>query len=601
MRKIKPKADYLFEACYEVCNKIGGIYTVITSKANLLLKYYGSGYYLIGPYFPGEATLKFKEKPVPRKFENIFSELKKEGIVCHHGSWRIGEKEINTILIDYKKLLKDKKVKKTIQKEFKINSARWAASEKENTKYRIVDLVWAVAVARLLSKIKENEKDKKIVAHFHEWLPGYAIKYLKGTGIATVFTTHATKLARALTSSKKDMYNVLDKVNYEKESEKQGVFVECLSEKIAAKSADVFTTVSEITGVEARKLLGRKPDILTLNGLDFSRFPPLEERMIEHNLNKKKIKEFLQYYFFPYYRFNLKNTLIYFVCGRYEFRNKGIDILIKSLAKLNETLKKDNFKKNIVIFFWIPLKVVDIKKDLIESRIFYGGIKNFVRENMSAMSNKITYSVVSRRKLLKVVSKDFLFELRKKMIGFIRKGSPPIVTHNLVNKRDAIVKSLKKFGLNNSAEDKVKVIYYPVYLTGADGLLDLGYYDAMIGCDLGIFPSYYEPWGYTPLESAALNVPAVTTDLAGFGRFLLKNAAKENKEGIFVLKRDGKRDREVVTKLSDYMYSFAKLAKRPRTERRLKARTLAFLADWEKLIINYIQAHNLALEKIKKI
>jgi len=600
MRKIKPKADYLFEASYEVCNKIGGIYTVITSKANLLLKYYGNGYYFIGPYFPGEETLKFKEKPVPRKFENIFSELKKEGIICHHGSWRIGEKEINTILIDYKGLLKDKKVKKTIQKEFKINSARWAASEKENTKYRIVDLAWAVAVARLLSKIKENEKDKKIVAHFHEWLPGYAIKHLKGTGIATVFTTHATKLARALTGSKKDMYKILDKVNYEKESEKHGVFVECLSEKIAAKSADVFTTVSEITGVEARKLLGRKPDILTLNGLDFSRFPPLEERMIKHNLNKKKIKEFLQYYFFPYYRFNLKNTLIYFICGRYEFRNKGIDILIKSLAKLNETLKKDNFKKNIVVFFWIPLKVADIKKDLIESRIFYWGIKNFVRENMSEMRSRITYSVVSRRKLLKVVSKDFIFELRKKMIGFIRKGSPSLTTHNLLNKREAVIKSLKKFGLNNSAEDKVKVICYPVYLTGADGLLDLGYYDAMIGCDLGIFPSYYEPWGYTPLESAALNVPAVTTDLAGFGRFLLKNATKENKDGIFVLKRDGKKDKEVIGKLADYLYAFAKLAKRPRTERRLKARTLAYLADWEKLIINYIQAHNLALEKIKR-
>jgi len=139
-----------------------------------------------------------------------------------------------------------------------------------------------------------------------------------------------------------------------------------------------------------------------------------------------------------------------------------------------------------------------------------------------------------------------------------------------------------------------------VYLTGADGLLDLGYYDAMIGCDLGIFPSYYEPWGYTPLESAALNVPAVTTDLAGFGRFLLKNATKENKDGIFVLKRDGKKDKEVIGKLADYLYAFAKLAKRPRTERRLKARTLAYLADWEKLIINYIQAHNLALEKIKR-
>ncbi len=599
MKKIKPKADYLFEVSFEVCNKIGGIYTVITSKADLLFKYYNNKYFLIGPYIPGEGTIRFREKESPYKFKDVFAELKKEGIECHYGEWRIGEKDINTILIDYRRLVKYDKIKKEIQKEFNISSAKWNASEKEIGHYRVVDLTWAIAVAKLLTKIWEKEKNKKIVAQFHDWLPGYAIKFLKGTGVATVFTTHATRLARALTTKYKDIYKVLDKINYDKESKSMGVFVECLCEKIAAKSADIFTAVSETTALEAKKLLGRNPDVLTLNGLDFRKFPSLEERLIKHNLNNQKIKEFLLYYFFPYYHFNIKNTLIYFICGRYEFKNKGIDILIESLGKLNNILKKDDFKKTIVVFFWIPTNVIDIKKSLIESRIFYGGIKNFVHENLETIRDKIIYSIVSRRRLSKLITSDFLFEIRKRMMGFIKKGLPPPVTHNLINKRDIILMNFKKVGLNNSAEDKVKVIYYPVYLTGADGLLDLSYYDAMIGCDLGIFPSYYEPWGYTPLESGALSVPAVTTDLAGFGKFLLKNATEENKKGIFVLRRKGKKDKEVINSLVKYLYSFAKLPKKPRTERKLKARSLALLANWEKLIIHHIHAHNLALEKIK--
>ena len=598
--KVKPTADYLFEASYEVCNKIGGIYTVIISKASLLQKYYGDKYFLVGPYIPGEELIKFKEKIVPQKFKNIFSELKDEGIVCHYGGWRIGEKEINTILIDYKDLFNDKNLKNTIQKEFKISPARWKTSEKEGGKYRIVDLLWGVSIARLFIKIQENEKEKKIVVQLHEWLPGYAIKYLKDTKIATVFTTHATKLGRFLTGSKKDMYSILDKVNYERESEKMGISVECASEKLATKEADVFTTVSEITGIEAKKLLGRKPDILTLNGLDFNRFPVLEDRMIKHNLNKKKIKEFIEYYFFPYQKFNIKKTLIYFICGRYEFKNKGIDILIKSLSQLNDRLKKNDFKKNIVVFFWIPVPNKGIKKEIIENRIFYNGIKDFINDNLTAIQNKMIHRVVTHRGMHGVIDHDFLYELKRKSMSFTRKGKPPVSTHDLLNKNDLILENFKKFKLTNNSEDKVKVIIYPVYLNGADGLLNLEYYDAVAGCDLGIFPSYYEPWGYTPLESAALNVPTIATDLTGFGRFLNKNATKINKKGISVLKREGKKDKDVVIELTEKLYSFAKLNKSQRAEIRLNARALAYLANWDSLVLNYILAHNLALEKKKQ-
>ena len=182
---------------------------------------------------------------------------------------------------------------------------------------------------------------------------------------------------------------------------------------------------------------------------------------------------------------------------------------------------------------------------------------------------------------------------------FRAKGAPPLSTHDLMEQNDVIMKTLLECGLVNHDDDRVKIIFYPIYLTGADGLLNLTYDQSMNGAHLGVFPSSYEPWGYTPLEAGALGVSSVTTDLAGFGRYVRGKASSEQYPGIFVLKREGRTDQEIIDDLSNFMYYFASLSKHDRVKNKLEAKRLAGLADWKILIENYIIAHNKAAEKIK--
>jgi glycogen(starch) synthase len=208
------------------------------------------------------------------------------------------------------------------------------------------------------------------------------------------------------------------------------------------------------------------------------------------------------------------------------------------------------------------------------------------------------YTILSRKALVgeNLFDKDFLDQMKIKIAKLNKKGTPPLSTHDLVDSNDEITKSLLSSELDNTEEDRVKVVFYPTYLNGADGLLDLTYYEAMTGCHLGVFPSFYEPWGYTPLEAAALGVSSVTTDLAGFGRFIANKNEKKH-PGVFVLKRMNKTDDEIVDELSSFMYKFVSDPKQDRVLNKIEAKRLASLADWKELIENYIEAHNEAIKK----
>jgi len=370
-------------------------------------------------------------------------------------------------------------------------------------------------------------------------------------------------------------------------------------ERACAQNAQVFTTVSEITAIEAEKILGRKADVLVLNGLDVEKFPTTEETSIKHVTCREKIREHLTYHFFPHYTFDLTHNLIFFVFGRYEFKNKGLDILIKALAILNTRLKTEKRNRTIAVFFWIPQQTHSVKIELLENKNYYRHIKNFVEWNSPHILKRIVEDFVSQRDLSSetLFSKEFLIELKKDILKFKRQGNPLILTHEINNENnDPIITALKAEGLDNKEEDKVKAILYPVYLTGNDSLINLSYYDAMAGGHLGIFPSYYEPWGYTPLETSAIGVPAITTDLAGFGRFIEKE--RGNVEGgIFVLKRYQQKEDLIVADLADIMYKFAMLSHNDRVRNKIMAKNLSNLADWQGLIKNYVLAHNLALKR----
>ena len=591
------KADILFEISWEVCNKVGGIYTVVKSKAAKMVEIYGNNYFMVGPYFDAKAIGQFQEELPNELCKAPFEELKKYGIICHFGKW-IVEGSPYTILIDfvnYRHSIND--IKRELWDWYKVDSLRAPADYDE-------PVVWAYAVGMLIEKLALCFQNKKIVAHFHEWLSGAGLLYLKkkNVKIATVFTTHATVLGRTLASANIDLYNVWNKINPDEEVYKHNVESKHLIEKNSAAFADAFTTVSEITGMEATYLLKKKPDVLLPNGLDISKFPTFEELVIKHRLQRDRIREFMLYYFFPYYAFDPKDTLIYFIAGRYEFHDKGIDIYIKALGKLNEKLKQLKSKKTIIAFIWVPANFRNIRPELLENKTLYQDIKDALEEVIPDVEKNIIYSFVADKKATKesFFDDDFLTEMKARIARFLKRGRPPLLTHDLYDENDIILKSIISANLKNEEQDAVKIVYYPIYLSGADGLLNLTYYEAMQGSHLGIFPSYYEPWGYTPLEAGALGVSSVTTDMAGFGRYFCAECAQTETPGIFVLKRLNRSDDDVVNQLVSVMFDFAGLSKEDRVANKFQARETASMADWKIFVNRYIEAHNLAVKKAYK-
>lgn len=596
---IKKEAEFLFEVSWEVCNKVGGIYTVVRSKIGPTIDYYQDNFYVIGPYVVEKATGEFQEMVPPDILKQIFDKLKKEGIICYYGVWLVSG-EPHTILVDYRGYNDNiDNIKKELWENYGVDSL--------GTEFHDFGepVVWGYAVGKLLEEIsKITDPNKKIVAQFHEWLSGSALLYLKSRNvkIGTVFTTHATMLGRTIAGNNLDLYGMINRINPKEKAYELGVQSKFLMEKVCAEKADVFTTVSEITGIEAEALLGKKPDVLLPNGLDIAKFPTFEEASIKHHLYRHKIKNFLMYYFFPYYTFDLDNTLIYFIAGRYEYHDKGVDTFTQALAKLNEKLKAENSEKTIIAFFWIPGNIRGIKPELIENQTFFNDVHDSIEDTKERIEARMLYGLLSEQEINAkfLLGENLVQKNKKKVMKFKKQGTPPVCTHDLYDEdKDLVLNGFKQAGLLNKKEDRVKVVFYPIYLTGADRLLDTGYYESMQGSHLGVFASYYEPWGYTPLEAGALGVASVTTDLAGFGRYIRGKTRVTRYPGIYVLDRFGKsNDNDVVDQLTQIMYDYTKFTKQERIENKIQAMKLAALADWKILIENYIRAHNLAVEKV---
>ncbi|MCX6758778.1 MAG: glycogen/starch synthase [Candidatus Nealsonbacteria bacterium] len=592
-KTIAAEADLVFEISWEVCNKVGGINTVLATKAVQMLKNYGSGYYLIGPYLDSSVKNQFEERKPDPELQDIFDCLAGEGVRCHFGRWII-DGEPKVILVDFNDLWKNiNQYKWELWDAYKIDSLNSSHEFEE-------PVVWGFGVAKLLEKLRKSYSSEKIVAHFHEWLAGSALLFTKkfGVKLATVFTTHATSLGRSMAFSNIDFYGILDQIDPQKEAYRYGIPAKHQLERAAALECDIFTTVSEITGVECDRFLNRMPDVLLPNGLDLSKSTSFEEVAIKHHIQRGRIREFLFYYFFPYYTFDLKNTLFYFIIGRYEFHAKGIDLFIKSLGELNTKLKEEKSKKTIVTFFWIPAKVNGIESEISENRSDYFDFKQFVEENSQEMIESFINSLLTGKGLKDTdVFDDKTHDvLERKLKKNKRQGIPHICTHRLDNRDEPIMRAFEQAGLTNSKSDRVKVIFYPVYLTEHDGLLNLNVQGAIQGCHLGVFPSYYEPWGYTPLEAAVEGVAAVTSDLSGVGRFMNHVPRDKNFPGIFVINNFGKSEQEAQAQLNNVLYDFSTLTRKDRVENKIQARELVQYCDWENLAQNYIDAHNKALK-----
>jgi len=581
-------ADIVFEASWEITNKCGGIYTVITSKINLMRAHYDH-YTLVGPLFddiPGDFVQTNPPEPIAR----AFSHLAHTGVRCVYGTWDV-EGRPNTILVDARSLAGNvNKIKAELWESFGVESLSAGYDFNE-------PMVWSWGVGMLLEQIAKEFDHRKIVAHFHEWLSGFGVLYLKkhDVSIATVFTTHATMLGRSIASRGKEYFKRLPELNHAKEAKKIGVMEKFSTEKACALAADVFTTVSQTTAKEAEIIFGRKPD-LTPNGLALDLFPTFEEASYNHRINKVKLQEFVISHFFPYQTFSLSNTLFYYASGRYEFENKGLDITIDALGKLNHQLKEEGSDRTIVMFFFMAMHVGSPKQELLENKSHVEGLSSDIEDKEDYFLQRIILQVMmGDKKTIEIVPDHFISELRRKFLYVRRSGNPPLVTHNIDESNDPIVKHCMDAGLYNNPDDRVKIVFLPAYLHGQDGLLNMEYYQVVSGCHLGIFPSYYEPWGYTPLESIALGVPAVTSNTAGFGQHM-EDKPLGKRKGLYIIDRTVSREKEV-DQLYGVLSTFAAQDLPARVGCKLNAHALSTFADWRQLIRYYICAHNKALGK----
>jgi len=605
-------ADVCIEVSFECGNRVGGIYTVLKSKSKEMKRIYGKNYYTIGFYNPNSYYKYFAEEEVPKDIKKIFKVLEKIGIKCFWGKW-ITAHDVRLILIDSNEFMKKNinLIKKKLWEDFKVDSLKAEFDYDE-------PISWSTAAGILIEKLVKSKhfKKKGIIAHFHEWLSGGGLIYLlkKKIPIGLVFTTHATRIGRAKSYGgenliKEVIAGLKDKKCFkDSEAYKYKFEAQHMVEKACANHADVFTAVSDIVSQESKHILCKEADVITPNSLDFDEFFTTETLTIFHRKNRKTINEFLEAYFSPYYPIDMKDNIVFFISGRYEFLNKGVDLFIEALSKLNERLKKkNNFKRNIFAFILIPSGIKGPKKEILESIIQYHNLKTMIGEQFFEMKEEIVNQILDGKKI------DFKRAMNKSFIprtvawshffSRFRGKDAPLCAFELTydEKEDQIIDHLKQNKLLNKADDKVRVIFYPTYLSPTDGLMGVGYQDFCIGTSMGVFPSRYEPWGYTPFETAALRALSVTTDMAGFGSFILNYSKKLGKNSaIKVLRLMNRGKKETVKDLTDILEECVLLDKEERMRAKMETRYLVEKLDWKYQIKHYLNAHRLAIKKMKK-
>ena len=603
---VVPKAKFLFEVSFEVANKIGGIYAVIKSKIPQMLKYYGENYIAIGYYDSGKAKYKFLEEGAGA-FKQVFKSLEKKGIKCRYGRWHTAGMP-RCILIDVTSFRHNANdIKTELWANYQIDSIR-------SDNWFSEPIVWGRAAGMLIEELAENCGMQNSVAHFHEWMSGAGLLYLKKqkSPVATVFMTHATMLGRTIASFDEGAQDEFSKgISSGKNVDPKKAYEYCvedkhLTEKACAANADVFTTVSDATALEAEYILAKAPDLVLQNGLETDRFPSMEELSYLHTKYKAKIVSFLRGYFGAYYDLHIDDPRILYLSGRYEFRNKGVDIFIKSLGQLNKELKQNGTKKDVFAFIFVPADSGGENMDVLQNISLYHSINNYITEILPDVRERMITSLdtlASNKGNLSLISDSEQAELKRSYLEFRSKkgASAPLCAFNLKydQNKDSVVRTLMNEGLFNREEDKVKVIFYPKYLSNSDRLLGMSYKAMSIGCSAGIFPSFYEPWGYTPLEAAAYGSMTVTTDYAGYGQFIEKSAKTTKDQGIFVLKRRGKKDSEVVSALTSMLRKIIFDDKNDIIRRKNHAKALASLADWKILAKQYVLAHNMAVDNVR--
>ncbi len=541
--------DYIFESSWEVCNKVGGIYTVLSTRANTLQVKFHDKLFFIGPDF-----WKGKDNPLFMELDNFCEAWKQyakenDNLSVRIGRWNIPGEPI-VILVDFQPFFANK---------YEIYTDKWNHYHVDSLHdYGDYDeaSMFSYAAAKVVESFYRynlTETDK-VIYQANEWMTGLGALYLQMAvpEIATIFTTHATSIGRSIAGNNKPLYDYLFAYNGDQMAQELNMQSKHSIEKQTAHFVDCFTTVSEITNNECRELLERPADVVLVNGFEDDFVP----KGATFTGKRKRARSTMLHVANCLLGTNMgDDTLIIGTSGRYEFKNKGIDVFLESLNRLN---RDKNLKKNVLAFVNVPGWVGEPREDL----------------------------------KARLKSKD----------KFTTPLTVPFITHWLHNMtHDQVLDMLKYMGMNNRAEDKVKVVFVPCYLDGRDGIMNKEYYDLLLGEDLSVYPSYYEPWGYTPLESVAFRVPTITTDLAGFGLWV--NSLKNQHgilDGVEVLHRSDYNYSEVADGIKDTISLFSGKSESEVKEIRKRAVEVAEQALWKHFITNYYKAYDIALRNAIK-
>ncbi len=582
------KSNLLFEFAWEVCNQIGGIYTVMKTKAPSMVDRWGENYFMVGPYNQHTSSLEFETTEAPEILRPALREMENRGIKCHFGRWLVdGNPQV--ILIDYQSCYNY--LGETKYYLWNDNGISLEGHDGE------VDAVVAFgsALTQLLQVLCSTISQKKILAHFHEWMAGTAIPRIRHLNlpVSTIFTTHATQLGRYIASNDPNFYYNLPWINADDAARHYMIWSKYAIERAAAHASHVFTTVSEVTAREAEYLLGRKPDFVLPNGLNTHQFTALHEFQNLHMKYKERIHEFTMGHFFPSYSFDLDRTLYFFTSGRYEYLNKGMDVFIESLYYLNERLKTLPKPPTVVAFIITRAPTKSLNVTSLQNHLRFEDLKATCREMEQNLSQRILDATARGRlpTFEDIFTSDMQVRLKRAMAARKTNQWPAIVTHDMWNdSEDPVLRHLRHRNLVNSPNDPVKVVFHPDFVT-LSSLFSLDYEQFVRGCHMGVFPSYYEPWGYTPVECLALGVPTVTTDLSGFGAYVERHVPDALQNGTLVLNRAKGGTGECIQQLTSYLFKFCELNRRERIALRNRAERLTERFTWDVMAAHYHRAH----------
>ena len=504
--------EYIFETSWEVCNRVGGIYAVLSTRAASMQAEHKDKVIFFGPDFGDHSNITFKES------KTLLKGWRPKGVRV--GRWQVPGKPI-AVLLKWDELWAQKdQIFGHMWEKFGIQSHAAYGDYDESC-------LFAYAVGQVAESLYKHLDMPATVMHCNEWQTAFTILYLREhcPAIGTLFTTHATSIGRSIAGNGKPLYDCFDGFHGDQMAQELNMVSKHSAEKKAAHYADCFTTVSNITARECKQLLDKPVDIVTPNGFEQGFVPQGKD--------------------FDATRKRARNTLISLArakgidaqgtdmligtAGRYEWKNKGIDVFLEAMTRLGEAPAYTPYT--------LPPTLSTGAADL-----------------------QPVGRSTAQRSIIAFV-----------MIPYLDR---------------------QDFTVGN-----VHVNFVPTYLNGNDGVLNLPYYDLLIGLDLTVFPSYYEPWGYTPLESMAFHVPTITTSLSGYGVWCEEQGCTTIDKGVAVIYRNDSNTDDVINHIVNTIEYYLSLTPRKVAAARKAAVELALKAEWQHFFPYYRQAYAIALKK----